>query len=520
MISMRGFAGALLVGVAGLWMLGSTPALGQKPDASATDEAALRQVSKDYLAALARSDRQALAEFWVPGGIYIDEQGQSFKVKDLLAKNSGELLPRAETRVTAASFRFLTPDAAVEDGTSEITPPGAVIPIKGHFSAVWVRSGGRWKLDSLRETRAADETDAQRLAALEPLAGEWAGQSSTTTMHIKAAWNSTKTALRRDISITPQGRPAIHAVQQISWDPKHRQIRSSTSNDDGSHTDGIWSQEGNIWMVLARATHPNGSQTRSTQIFKFVNRDTIMWKWIHITIDNRPAADFVLTLNRGDKPIPSAAPVPQVDAADEAKKAQLLASESWRRVEAEFQQWASVQVLYTPEQFKQLKARLIAEIKRMPAADLQKFIADLDAKLKVLLSKDAIEAQAWLGQYLSVMSDGYRQKFVGNTPDFYAMSSEQIEDEYHRLKSKILSMQQAQDQFDVANTQIVKNTEASLAAARRNAAQDANAVGASNAISAGGYQSHYSPKQSSHDYHPPQMNFFEWGGRIGFNLPL
>jgi hypothetical protein len=339
-------------------------------------------------------------------------------------------------------------------------------------------------------------------------------------MHIKAAWNSTKTALRRDISITPQGRPAIHAVQQISWDPKHRQIRSSTSNDDGSHTDGIWSQEGNIWMVLARATHPNGSQTRSTQIFKFVNRDTIMWKWIHITIDNRPAADFVLTLNRGDKPIPSAAPVPQVDAADEAKKAQLLASESWRRVEAEFQQWASVQVLYTPEQFKQLKARLIAEIKRMPAADLQKFIADLDAKLKVLLSKDAIEAQAWLGQYLSVMSDGYRQKFVGNTPDFYAMSSEQIEDEYHRLKSKILSMQQAQDQFDVANTQIVKNTEASLAAARRNAAQDANAVGASNAISAGGYQSHYSPKQSSHDYHPPQMNFFEWGGRIGFNLPL
>jgi hypothetical protein len=504
----------------GLLSQGVTPLLGQAPAAGSPEEQALRAASQGYLAALARSDRQAIAEFWVPGGIYIDQRGQAFSVKDLLAQHPDKPLPRAETRVTSARFRFLTADAAVEDGTSQFTPPGASAPIQGRFSAVWVRSAGRWKLDSLRESTSADETPAERMAALDPLVGEWTGQSGDLTMHIKAAWNADKTSLRREISILSHGKPAVQAVQQINWDPARRQVRSTTASDDGSHTDGIWSQEGNIWMVLARASHPNGSESRSTQIFKFVNRDTIVWKWIHASIDDRPAADLVITLARGDRPLPTRPSTPPVDSADEARKAQLLAGPSWKRVEEEFQKWAAVQVLYTPAQFEQMKARLIAEIKRLSAADLQQFIAELDAKLKLLLTKDAVEAQAWLGQYLSVMADGYRQKFVGQVPDFFNMTSEQIEDEYHRLQSKILSLQHAQAQFDISNAQVVKGTEATLAAARRAAARDANAVGSVGGSSSGGYQSHYSPKQSSHEYHPPQLNFFEWGGRIGFNLPL
>ncbi len=36
----------------------------------------------------------------------------------------------------------------------------------------------------------------------------------------------------------------------------------------------------------------------------------------------------------------------------------------------------------------------------------------VDAKLKVLLGKDASQAREWLGQYLSVIADGYRPKFL------------------------------------------------------------------------------------------------------------
>jgi len=503
--------------------LHTTAAVAAPKSDAAAEEAALRQVSQEYLAALDRGDWKAVSDYWVPTGVYVDEQGVSHPIKDMLAGGITKTPSlRPQIKLTATKFRFLTADAAVEDGTSEIVHPGQASAVKGRFSAVWVRSGGKWRLDSLRESRASDESQADALTALEPLVGEWAGQSGGLTMHVQAGWNAAKTSLRRDITLTSDGKTLVSAVQQIGWDPRHQQIRSTTLNDNGSCTDGIWSQEGNIWMVLARATHPNGTESRSTQIFKFADRNTILWKSIHVTIGDRPSADFLIRLTRGKTPaVGTPAPQPPAPSpADEAEKAKLLAGETWKNVEAEFQKWAAIQVLYTPRQFEQMKARLIAQIKQMTAPELKKFITELDSRLKLLLSKDAVEAQAWLGQYLSVLADPYREKFVGQVPDFFNMTSAQIEEEFLRLKSKILSQQQAQAQFEIANAQAVKTTESQLAAARQAEARDTNLLNAG--PSSGGYQSHYSPKpkQSNHDYHPPQMNFYEWGGRIGYSLPL
>jgi hypothetical protein len=76
-------------------------------------------------------------------------------------------------RINDTKIRFLTADVAIEDGTIEIGPAGAVLT--GRFSATWVRHDGTWKLAALREARAAEPSGPARL---EQLAWSATGRSS------------------------------------------------------------------------------------------------------------------------------------------------------------------------------------------------------------------------------------------------------------------------------------------------------------------------------------------------------
>ena len=520
MFRFRGWLGGLSHAAWGMLVLSSAFAFGQETDGRARDEAALRQTSKEFLAAVQRNDRKALAEFWTPAGIYVDDSGQSFKARDLLEHKAGSKdAVRPPTKLTATTLRFLTPDSAIEDGASEMTTSEKASPTKGRFSAVWVRQNGKWKLDSLREFRIVTEsTPEERLSELEPLLGEWSGEKANVTMHVTASWNPTKTFLRREMSMVSSGKVVFTALQQIGWDPIRQQIRSWVFDGAGGYGEGLWSLEGNMWMVLTQGVHPDGKTSQATHIFKFIDRNTLVWKSLDASIDGQAKPNLVVTFARGTKPTPDrgAPSTPTATSPDAAKKAALLAGDSWRHVETEFNAWAADQIIYTPQQMEQTKAKLRAEMEKMSAAELQKFIAEMDAKLKLLRSKDAVAARAWLGSYLSVMADGYRERFLKDVPDFASMTGPQIEEEYLQLKAKVLSKQRAQSSFDTGRAQSVQSTLQSDAA-RRAAMQSANA--ASRAEPSSSYQSPYSPKQSSHEP-PPQTKFWvgPWGG-INYALP-
>ena len=201
-----------------------------------------------------------------------------------------------------------------------------------------------------------------------------------------------------------------------------------------------------------------------------------------------------------------------------AKKAALLASDSWRHIEAEYKEWAAVQILYTPQQMEQTRVKLAAEIEKMSAADLQQFIAEVDGKLKLLLNKDAMEARAWLGQYLSVFTDGYRQYFIGNVPNFADMTSAQIEEEYLRLKAKVMARQRNQASFDASRTEVADARMKADAAAQRAAIQLENTMNSPGNNNNNLYQSHYNPRPEGR-LPPPQMQFTERVGNLYYSLP-
>jgi uncharacterized protein (TIGR02246 family) len=285
--------------VAFFLLAGGPMALAQTAGGGAADEAAVRQAGKDYLEARQRGDIKALADFWTADGTITDAAGKTNKIRESLAGGTGDNsadAPPAPIKVSNVAVRFVTPDVAVEDGECETATAGSS-PTKDRYSAIWVRQNGHWKLNELHELGAAPPPVLKPLGSLDIFAGQWSGEINKSTVRVSAKWDTTKKFMRRDFSIE-SGNAALTGTQEIGWDAETNHIKSWSFFDDGSHGEALWSLEGNVWMAASTRVLPDGRMSTSTQVFKFPDKNTMIWKTIRATVDGEPADDFEVVLKR------------------------------------------------------------------------------------------------------------------------------------------------------------------------------------------------------------------------------
>ncbi len=121
---------------------------------------------------------------------------------------------------------------------------------------------------------------------------------------------------------------------------------------------------------------------------------------------------------------------------DAALKEQILASDCWRRAMLELNEWFATQQIYTPEQVTKIKADFAARVDVMSAHELQFVLQDLEAKFDVLDTQEAREVRAWLGSYLSILSDRGREELLQLIPEFNTMSSATLQQTIARLAQR------------------------------------------------------------------------------------
>ena len=205
------------------------------------------------------------------------------------------------------------------------------------------------------------------------------------------------------------------------------------------------------------------------------------------------------------------------NSSDSAAKAKIVASPAWKQINDEFQKWLASQAIYTPADVERIKANLKAQIQAMPASELQGFLDDWQAKLKVLNGKDFQDAQQWLGEYLSVLTDGFRRRTLKDLglDNVANMTARQLEDAIVRIRANRLATQQRQAAFEQSRQQMVRMVQQTNASAQQ-AQQQTNA----GAARFGTNQTPDRPPKFNPPPPPRRQFYLDSDGRIRFALPF
>jgi hypothetical protein len=74
------------------------------------------------------------------------------------------------------------------------------------------------------------------------------------------------------------GRPLMTGTQRIGWDPLAKKIRSWVFDSEGGFGEGIWTREGNQWIVKMTGVTRDGKIASATNITTRVSKHRMTWQ--------------------------------------------------------------------------------------------------------------------------------------------------------------------------------------------------------------------------------------------------
>jgi uncharacterized protein (TIGR02246 family) len=261
------------------------------------DAAAIRQRAESYVTAYNRHDAAAVADHWSEDAVYVNrDSGERIQGRTGIAAMFQTLFQDDTTSrlsVTIDSIRLITPEVAIEDGSAELVAADGE-PSKSTYTAVHVKKGDTWLLDSVRETDTP-RPPASEPGQLEQLAwmiGEWVDQDEDVIVHTRWEWTKNKHFLKGSFSVSTAEGVELEGTQVIGWDPAANHIRSWIFDSEGGFGEGVWRRVGNQWTSDSTSTLSDGSQATAVNVYTFIDDNTFHWKSVDRQVDGEAQADI------------------------------------------------------------------------------------------------------------------------------------------------------------------------------------------------------------------------------------
>jgi uncharacterized protein (TIGR02246 family) len=285
-----------IVALMGLVLLVRLPAWADDRKDNGAEEKALHKRATDFIAAFDKGDAEAVAAFWAPNGDYVDQAGTirsgrkaiaAAFARQFAAKKGGKL------QIHPTALRFVRPDLAIEDGTTEVSYPEAP-PLATRYTAVHVKQDGQWYLASVRDAIAVPPSNHEHLRDLDWLTGEWVDETDKGEVgKVVYSWAENDNFLVATFATTLKDVPVSGGRQWIGWDSVGKQIRSWGFYSTGAFSEGTWSGDGNKWTVRVTTTLRDGKKLSATNVITRVDADHLTWESVKRTLDGKELPDTV-----------------------------------------------------------------------------------------------------------------------------------------------------------------------------------------------------------------------------------
>jgi uncharacterized protein (TIGR02246 family) len=271
---------------------------GARPGRQANPEAeqAIQKQAEAFLDAFHKGDAKAVAACWAPDGDYTTQAGRLLQGRDAIEKAFQGFFAEhkgLKLRINSNSLRFLTPDVAVEDGTSEVLGPDGGAPTRARYTNVLVRKDGTWYLSSVRESVFVPPTNYEHLRQLEWLIGEWVDEvESAEVGRMAFTWSDNQGFIVNTYSTMAKNVLLSGGTQWIGWDPLGKRFRSWTFDSMGGFGEGSWTKDGDKFVIKSNAVLQDGRKMAATNVVTRVDANTISWQGKDRTLDGKPIPDM------------------------------------------------------------------------------------------------------------------------------------------------------------------------------------------------------------------------------------
>jgi uncharacterized protein (TIGR02246 family) len=272
----------LLLGLA----LPPTRGADEEPDRAA-DKAAVRARTEEFLKAVAKGDARESAAFWTAAGEYVRGDltlRRRANIEKAYAEHFKKKRP-GTTTVEGESIRFLSDDTAVQEGVFVVKRPNPAETARSEFSALWVRSGGKWHFAQLRES-----PEGPSLQELAWMVGSWTFPSDGAEARMVVEWAEGKQYLLCRTTRT-QDDETTTATQILAVHPSTGAIQSWTFESDGSLGESVWSRTTKGWTAKVKSVTADGDKATATTILTPIDENTFTFQSIERTVDGEKVAD-------------------------------------------------------------------------------------------------------------------------------------------------------------------------------------------------------------------------------------
>jgi uncharacterized protein (TIGR02246 family) len=257
--------------------------------APSADEAAIRKMVAGYVEAFNKHDAEALSNYWSPDAVYLDRAtGEEVVGRPEIVKRFTGLFkdqPDEKMTVNTQSIRFVSPNVAVEQGTSTETV-GKGEPEEVPYTAVYIKRDGQWLLDRVTDQGKQEvPSHYEQLKPLEWMVGRWVDKddADNATIETDCKWSKNQNFLVRSYAVSVGDQIDLSGMQVIGWDPAAKSIRSWTFDSDGGFAEATWERKGDRWYIRNKGVLADGRKATMTNVIKQLDDNSFTWQTVERT---------------------------------------------------------------------------------------------------------------------------------------------------------------------------------------------------------------------------------------------
>ena len=134
-------------------LMTQSPLWAEQPKGDPADEKALHELHRAFVAAFNKGNVDALVALHIPEADFVGVVGDVSKGRDEIEKRMATFFAQNKGVKMKSAFgtvRFITPEVAIADRSSELTPAPEGRPGKVHGTVVYVKRDGKWLIAAIR----------------------------------------------------------------------------------------------------------------------------------------------------------------------------------------------------------------------------------------------------------------------------------------------------------------------------------------------------------------------------------